>query len=180
MGQSRFARLMELLPENLTIVGLDEKTALIMDFQEGLCHVNGLGGVTLIHTGHIHPRRARAPEMEGSGLGEIAEQRDGHVHYYAHGETFTLSEVGHYRSYHPEATLPAEIWQRALDAQRQMEQQNPAEPPPEVLVLAEQRRAARAAKNWAASDALRAQIAGLGWLVKDTRDDFVLEPLKGA
>lgn len=40
-------------------------------------------------------------------------------------------------------------------------------PPPEVAALAERRAAARAAKDYAASDALRDEIAALGWTVKD-------------
>lgn len=40
--------------------------------------------------------------------------------------------------------------------------------PAEVLALLEKRKAARAAKQWADSDALRAEIAALGWQVKDT------------
>ncbi|MBQ7667663.1 MAG: cysteine--tRNA ligase [Kiritimatiellae bacterium] len=42
--------------------------------------------------------------------------------------------------------------------------------PPEVLALLDERTKARAAKDWAASDRLRDEIAALGWVVKDTRD----------
>lgn len=47
-------------------------------------------------------------------------------------------------------------------------------PPPEVAALAERRATARTAKDWAASDALRDEIAALGWLVKDTADGWTL------
>ena len=40
--------------------------------------------------------------------------------------------------------------------------------PAEVVALAEQRAAARKAKDWALADQLRDQIAALGWEVKDT------------
>ena len=40
--------------------------------------------------------------------------------------------------------------------------------PPELSALLVQRQAARAEKNWSASDALRVQIDALGWMVKDT------------
>ena len=43
-----------------------------------------------------------------------------------------------------------------------------AQAPDEVLQLVEQRAAAKKAKDWAAADAIRAQIAELGWAVKDT------------
>ena len=40
--------------------------------------------------------------------------------------------------------------------------------PAEVQALLERRQAARAAKEWKQSDALRDEIAALGWIVKDT------------
>lgn len=46
--------------------------------------------------------------------------------------------------------------------------------PENVVALAHQRLQARADKNWAASDALREQIAELGWLIKDTAAGFEL------
>ncbi|MCW2542900.1 MAG: hypothetical protein JWM40_452 [Frankiales bacterium] len=48
--------------------------------------------------------------------------------------------------------------------------------PSEVEALAEQRRLAREEKDYAASDALRAQIAELGWSVKDTPEGQRLTP----
>jgi len=42
--------------------------------------------------------------------------------------------------------------------------------PAEVLALAEERKTARASKDWAGSDSLRDRIAELGWQVKDTKD----------
>jgi cysteinyl-tRNA synthetase len=48
--------------------------------------------------------------------------------------------------------------------------------PDDVRKLADERAAARAAKNWAESDRLRAAIAGLGWTVRDTRDGQTLAP----
>lgn len=49
-----------------------------------------------------------------------------------------------------------------------------AEAPENIRRLAEERLAARKAKNWAASDALREKMALLGWLVKDGRDGYEL------
>lgn len=48
------------------------------------------------------------------------------------------------------------------------------EAPPEVVALAERRAAARAAKDFAASDALRDEIAALGWVVRDAPDGWTL------
>jgi cysteinyl-tRNA synthetase len=47
-----------------------------------------------------------------------------------------------------------------------------------VQALVEARQAARARKDWAASDALREQIEALGWRVKDTPEGAVVEKNK--
>jgi hypothetical protein len=48
--------------------------------------------------------------------------------------------------------------------------------PHDVVVLAEERAAARAAKDFAASDRLRDEISALGWLVRDGADGWALVP----
>lgn len=48
--------------------------------------------------------------------------------------------------------------------------------PADVVALAEQRASARAARDFGAADALRAQIADLGWVVSDSPDGFALAP----
>jgi hypothetical protein len=52
----------------------------------------------------------------------------------------------------------------------------PPVPPPDVSALADERAAARAAKDYAASDRLREQIAAAGWVVRDTADGQQLAP----
>jgi cysteinyl-tRNA synthetase len=47
--------------------------------------------------------------------------------------------------------------------------------PEEVTELVKKRAEAKASKNWASADALRAQIAALGYNVKDTKDGAVVE-----
>lgn len=42
--------------------------------------------------------------------------------------------------------------------------------PLDIATLAEQRQAARAAKDWAQSDRLREELLARGWMVKDTKD----------
>ncbi len=53
---------------------------------------------------------------------------------------------------------------------------DPEPVPREALDLVERREAARKARDWAASDALRDQIAALGWQVKDTPTGQQLSP----
>jgi cysteinyl-tRNA synthetase len=52
-----------------------------------------------------------------------------------------------------------------------------AEAPAELVALAEKRQAARAAKDWAESDRLRDELKEFGWIVKDSREGYELEPL---
>jgi cysteinyl-tRNA synthetase len=48
--------------------------------------------------------------------------------------------------------------------------------PDSIRTLAETRWQARLSKNWAESDKLRAELAGQGWLMKDGKDGYTLEP----
>ena len=48
------------------------------------------------------------------------------------------------------------------------------EAPAEIRTLAEKRWAARSAKDWAAADALRAELAALGWSMKDGKEGYTL------
>lgn len=50
------------------------------------------------------------------------------------------------------------------------------EPPPEVLALVAERAGARAAKDYAASDRLRDEVAARGWVVRDGADGAALTP----
>jgi len=50
------------------------------------------------------------------------------------------------------------------------------EAPPEVRSLAERRWAAKQSRDFAAADALRAELAGLGWDMLDRKDGFDLRP----
>lgn len=172
MGQPRFARLMELLPPDLTVVGIDEKTALILDLEAGECRVVGLGGVTLIHTGPEHPGAAGEDALDGTGLQPVAAQRGGHVHQYENGEAFPLSKLGVLHLPSGGEGIPARVWDEALQRAKQAEAEDG--PPEAVLALVTARQAARIGKDWAESDRLRAQIEALGWQVKDTKDGPVV------
>ena len=51
MGESRLIRLEDMLPGEIPILGIDEHTACILDFEEEKMLVRGIGGVTLRHRG---------------------------------------------------------------------------------------------------------------------------------
>jgi cysteinyl-tRNA synthetase len=48
--------------------------------------------------------------------------------------------------------------------------------PPEIVELAEERREARAERDWTESDRLRDEIAARGWDVRDEGEGYVLVP----
>ena len=50
--------------------------------------------------------------------------------------------------------------------------------PAEVIAIAEERKQARAQKNWAKSDELRDKIKELGYAVKDTQEGYELSKLQ--
>ena len=142
MGQVRFAQLVALLPENTTIVGLDEHTSLILNFREEECFVLGKGEISIVK--HNEQRKFRA------------------------GEGFSLSELGQYKLPLTGDGIPAAIWQE-VKRHEKLQQQELAEPAPEgVIRLVELREEARENKNWAQSDYYRGQIVELGWEVRDT------------
>src|SRR5260370_3825499 len=51
MGQERFERLLGLLPSDVDVVGIDEHTALMLDFAAGLAVVFGRGGGSWLRDG---------------------------------------------------------------------------------------------------------------------------------
>jgi cyanophycinase-like exopeptidase len=169
MGESRFSDLIDLLPGEGDILGIDEKTALILDLPTGEGRVEGLGGVTVIHAGPQH----RNPPQATSSLKDLAERRSSHIHVYASGERFPLSELGPWQPAAPARDLPSDIWQAALEAQARRQAPAAEDVAPEaVLALAEARWAAKLAKQWAEADQLRGEIDALGWVMEDGKDGW--------
>lgn len=153
MGQARFAELRRLLPDDVTIVGIDEHTALVLDLASGRCQVMGRGGVTLL-------------------VGEAE-------HRFKAGQTFDMALLGDWQlPKSPLADIPPEV-RTMIEAARGTTQVS-ASPPPEVVTLVEQRQGARERQDWATADRLRDEIAALGWRVIDTPDGPQLEPLEEA
>jgi hypothetical protein len=129
-----------MLSPDITVVGIDEHTALAIDLADGAAEVMGAGDVTVVRG---HEARSFAP-----------------------GGRFSLAEFGPFAWPQPDAGLPAEVWAEALAAHETPA--HPGEPPAEVMALVAQREAARAQRDWPLADHLRQQIAALGWLIRDT------------
>jgi hypothetical protein len=178
MGQSRFTELLQSLPEDLLVIGIDEKTALILDLQGGVCRVVGLGGVTIIRTGHFQP--SAGLNLPGNLLAEEVEQNPGQIQTYRDGENFSLESCRSLDFRSALENLPPAAWKQALQVQECLATERQAaiiEPAPvfetiptEVKRLLEARQKARDSKDWDAADKLRDQIAIVGWKVVDTPD----------
>jgi hypothetical protein len=146
VGMQRFEQWHQLTPPENVIVGLDEHSGVIIDFEKNMCDVHGVSSVTV---------------LKNSG-----------TEMYPADSSFPLSELGKVDMPDPiELGIRPEIWKMSLDA-RQTEDDAP---PAEVLDLLEQRKQVRANKDFAESDRLRDEIAALGWKVMDTKEEQQLE-----
>jgi cyanophycinase-like exopeptidase len=146
IGMDRFAEWCNLIPPENETIGLDEHTGLILDFETGLCEVNGVSSVSLV--------RETNPEM------------------YPAGSKFPLSELGNVMLPHPlEKDISHQAWDLVLNAPPLEEYDAP---PDHVIALAEKRMAARAVKDWLESDRLRAELFAQGWAVQDGKDGYKL------
>jgi hypothetical protein len=150
MGQVRFDPLQDMLPPEVTIVGIDEHTALVLDLVAATGRVLGKDGVTVL--------------------------RGGQKRRFAQGQDFPLVELGPFRQPAPQVDLPKDLWAEVQAAHARAQQRVPTQPSLEVLTLTEKREAARARRDWATADALRARIGELGWQVLDTCEGPRLEP----
>ena len=149
MGRERFEQLMAMLPPGVTIAGIDEHTALVLDLAAGSCQVMGRGGVSVL--------------------------RGGEERRFEHGHSFPLSELGPFHQPPGKVELPAKVEELVHKGQASALSEAAPCLPAEVMLLAKEREAARAHRDWAAADALRGQIAALGWRVLDTQAGPQLE-----
>lgn len=147
LGKSRFDMLHSLLPADVTVIGVDEHSGLVMDVAAERAGVLGVGGVTIL-TG-------------------------GREHQYGSEAVFDLDRLGPFRLPSPRSGIRPAILEQAREANRPSVRVS--SPSNDVMALVEEREAARSAQNWAASDRLRERIAALGWRVLDTHDGPRLE-----
>jgi cyanophycinase-like exopeptidase len=156
MGKSRFTALMEILPPDLSVLGIDENTALILNLQAGVGRVVGKGGVSLSHAGQARQT------MQSS--------------------FFPLSECGSFRIKSTKQGIPSEVWEKALESHANLEAErrfvrrpdsgiiSMEEAPSDVRNLVTAREEARKRKDWEGADGLREQIKVLGWNLEDTSE----------
>ena len=147
MGQPRFEELTRLLPDDQIVVGIDENTGLVIDFQGDCYHVVGQGNVTILDQGSENVIPA--------------------------GNNLSLTDLGEFDLGNPLSGINQVSWEAALKAAER--KAKPAAPPPDVIGLAEEREKARSEKNWAKADQLRSEIEARGWMVQDQSDGYQLE-----
>jgi hypothetical protein len=158
IGQARFDPLMEMLPEEMTVIGLDERSGLLMDFVAGDCQVLGATGITLI-------RHNRSQSFQ-------------------RGDRFPFTELGPFQMPEPSIGIPPEIWRLAQESPSittglehgSPEDRKDSKPPREVLRLVNVRQEARQQKDWQSADEIRDQIEALGWHVMDTPEGPQIVP----
>jgi hypothetical protein len=137
------------LPDDVVVIGIDEKTALVVDFEQDVCRTMGSGTVTIV-------RRDEVRRVERRG-------------------TFRPTDMGLVRRPDPSDGIPTDVWTASIAADAT--DSRPTEPSPAVLELLDARTAARAKRDWSNADRIRARIGELGWQVNDGPDGAQLVPL---
>lgn len=143
LGQERYSQLMAMVPNPVTILGIEENTGVVIEPEAGRCEVVGSGAVVIM--------------------------RDGNEVRYNSKESFAVTELGAWRLPNEGDGIPEMVWQDALAAAQGLAERACQDPPPQTVVtLAEQRATAREEKDWDAADRIRDELAALGWQVNDT------------
>jgi len=153
IGLSRFEQLVETLPDDAVILGIDDHTSVVLDFASGICQVMGNGSVHVLKKGS---------ELE-----------------YPTGATFELQELGKFTLPPAGNGIKPQVWEQAKVVQRtRQEAEVVPDPPQAVLSILEKRTTARAAEQWEKADLLRQEIEALGWMVMDTPRGAELLPME--
>lgn len=150
-GIERFEQWRSLLPAETVVMGLDEHSGVILDFEAKCCEVAGVSSVSVVKLNDtkIHPA----------------------------GVKFPLSELGRFEPLPDlKAGIRPAVWKMIAAAEKELQEKDA--PTEEILALAEQRKAARERKDFAESDRLREKILTLGWLVQDSREGQKLAKMR--
>jgi hypothetical protein len=99
MGAERMRLLKAMLPPSTTLLGIDEHTAVVLDFAQGTASVVGRGGAT------VH--------------------RSGEEHFFADGENFPLTALGDVRMPAVDESIPREVTEAILAAEEDRERLPP-------------------------------------------------------
>ena len=148
MGKARFNQLIKMIPEQTTIIGIDEQTALCFYFCTPCsCRVFGKGGVTII--------------------------RGDDIQVITNGQEIPTGTFGDYKIPNPDECIQPSIWQKIQNAN----ESDMRAPSPHVRDLLKAREKARGEKNWNQADDLRDEIHAHGWEIQDAADGPELIPI---
>jgi hypothetical protein len=151
MGRERFERLQAMLPSDVDVLGIDEHTAVFLDFRQGKILVMGRGGMTWLSAGKSQRFEAgSAVPLDVLGLRRQASSRDG---------------------------IRADVLQAVDEAMGALDSVVPPQPADVIQALVAERAAARERGDWSGADHLRDQIAAAGWNIRDTPDGPELIPV---
>ncbi|MBN1536952.1 MAG: hypothetical protein JW908_09495 [Anaerolineales bacterium] len=179
MGALRFGPLFKMLPPETSIIGLDEKTGLVIDLGSGDCEVVGLGSVTIIYEKGEADFEGQTKEKRFANT-DLFKNKS--IRQFDHGQSFSLVSFKSFR--HPAAGdgIPDDIWDLAICTQNNMKREKEKSkeellPPTDILELVNQREMARQDKDWKAADRLREQIHARGWVIFDTPQGPMVEAI---
>jgi hypothetical protein len=136
--------LVELDPD-VTVLGVDEHSSLVLDLAEQVCRVYGRDGVHIL--------------------------RGGKETKFCEGDDFPLTELGDFAPLEdPREGIEPSIWRLVTEAEekRTAEEMAAQVTPPEIEALVAERQKAREQRNFPEADRLRQVILEKGWMVKDT------------
>lgn len=150
LGLERFLPLITDLPEGVKIIGLDELTALLIDFSTEICEVLGRDSIHII-------------------------DRSGEKHYSS-GSKFSINELGNYIPFNGRQTEISDFaWSEVEIAEVSNVHAAERLVPEEIEKLVNERQSARDARDWKRADDMRKRIEESGWQVKDTPTGPLIE-----
>jgi len=148
MGRLRFEFLLKMLPEDVTVIGIDEQTSLYFEFGEPCrLQVFGKGKVTILMNEN--------ETQISSGQHITLEEIDG----------FCLPDINQ------------NVSNTVIDRFRLARPSGSVTPGEDVLSITRSREQARKNGDWLTADKLRDDLLSRGWEIKDTPDGPELERL---
>jgi hypothetical protein len=151
MGRERFERLQDMLPRDVDILGIDEHTAISLDFRHDKILVLGRGGFTWLSGGRSQRFEAGSSvPLDTLGLKRLTSSQDG---------------------------IPSEVWQAVQEANAAFDPAANRQPTAAIQAMVAERTVARARGDWSTADQLRDHIGSAGWTIRDTPGGPELIPL---
>ncbi|GAB4578228.1 MAG: hypothetical protein Fur0022_09620 [Anaerolineales bacterium] len=152
MGQARWTELKALLPKGTPVVGIDEHTSLILNPKSRTATVFGTGNVTL--------------------------ENDETTRSYSAGATIHFDELGTFSHSFGEKKPAFQPRPHTLEMIASAQNSTTKlEVPPQVIQLMEKRKFARQNQDWAGADQIRNELLSMGWMIQDTPNGPIANPI---